>query len=107
MAEPSLRIVSEAFQDGETIPARYTCDGENVSPPLAWSEVPSGTASFAVIVDDPDAPTGLFTHWLAYDLPAQATGLPEQVPPEPTLDNGARQGRNDFKRIGYGGPCPP
>jgi Raf kinase inhibitor-like YbhB/YbcL family protein len=107
MTDQALRLSSEAFDDGGTIPAKYTCDGADVSPPLAWSGVPAGTAGFALIIEDPDAPSGDFTHWLVYDLPAHATGLPEQVPNEPTLDSGARQGRNDFKRLGYGGPCPP
>ena len=107
MHDRQLRIVSDAFDDGGSIPATYTCDGEDVSPPLAWSAVPAGTASFALIVEDPDAPSGDFTHWLIYDLPAHATGLPDRVPTAPALDDGARQGRNDFKRAGYGGPCPP
>jgi Raf kinase inhibitor-like YbhB/YbcL family protein len=107
MTDDALRLVSEAFDEGGTIPARFTCDGADVSPPLAWSPVPTGTTSLALVVEDPDAPSGFFTHWLVYDLPAHATGLPEHVPPEPTLDNGARQGTNDFRRVGYGGPCPP
>jgi Raf kinase inhibitor-like YbhB/YbcL family protein len=104
----ALRVTSAKFDPGGMIPAKYTCDGLDVSPPLAWTEgVPGGTRSFALIVDDPDAPSGTFTHWVLFNLPAQATGLPENVPREPTLSNGARQGTNGFRRIGYGGPCPP
>ncbi len=104
----ALRVTSAEFDPGGTIPAKYTCDGLDVSPPLAWTAgVPGGTRSFALIVDDPDAPSGTFTHWVLFNLPAQATGLPENVPREPALSNGARQGTNGFRRIGYGGPCPP
>ncbi|MCD6340057.1 MAG: YbhB/YbcL family Raf kinase inhibitor-like protein, partial [Verrucomicrobia bacterium] len=81
--------------------------GEDVSPPLAWSGAPEGAQAFALICDDPDAPMGTWVHWVIYDIPAEAAGLEENVPPEESLPNGARQGRNDFRRIGYGGPCPP
>lgn len=103
----SLDLISSAFAEGEAIPTRYTCDGEDVSPPLKWSNVPEGTKSFALIADDPDAPAGTWVHWVIYDIPANVSELPEAVPTTETLANGARQGVNDFKRIGYGGPCPP
>jgi hypothetical protein len=89
------------------IPERYTCDGKDVSPPLAWKDIPAGSKSLALICDDPDAPGKTWVHWVLFNLPADSEGLPEQVPPERNLENGARQGKNDFSRIGYGGPCPP
>lgn len=103
-----IAVTSQAFKEGETIPAKYTCDGANVSPPLAW-DVPSTESirAFALIVDDPDAPVGVWVHWVLWNLPADARNLAENVPPEKTLPSGARQGTNDFRRIGYGGPCPP
>jgi Raf kinase inhibitor-like YbhB/YbcL family protein len=102
-----VQVTSAAFSEGGDIPARYSCDGEDISPPLKWGDAPDGTRSFVVICEDPDAPSGTFVHWLLYDLPATATELPEAIPNSETLFNGAKQGRNDFKRIGYGGPCPP
>jgi len=96
-----IQITSSAFKDGETIPAKYTCDGANVSPSLAWSSVPGGTRSLAVIADDPDAPVGTWVHWVLYDLPAGLTSLVEGV------QGVGLQGINDFRKIGYGGPCPP
>ena len=89
------------------IPARYTCQGQDVSPPLAWSEVPAGTQSLALIMDDPDAPVGVFSHWVIFNIPATSPGLSEAVPAQAQLPGGALQGKNDFGRIGYGGPCPP
>lgn len=103
----AIQVTSAAFEAGGAIPAKHTCDGANVSPPLAWTAAPAGTRSFALIVDDPDAPSGTFTHWVLFNLPASATGLPEAVPPRPVLDDGARQGTSSFRRVGYGGPCPP
>jgi len=103
----SLGVSSPAFAEGEPIPSRYTCDGENVSPPLAWRGVPDGAASMAVIVDDPDAPAGTWVHWVLYGLDPGLSELPEGVPTRPAVLGGARQGRNDFEDIGYGGPCPP
>ena len=96
-----IQITSSAFKDGETIPAQYTCDGANVSPPLAWSGVPGGTHSLAVIADDPDAPVGTWVHWVLYNLPVGQTSLVEGV------QGVGLQGTNDFRKIGYGGPCPP
>jgi Raf kinase inhibitor-like YbhB/YbcL family protein len=106
-AAVAFELKSSAFKSGETIPRRHTCDGEDVSPPLAWVGAPSGTKSFALVCDDPDAPAGTWVHWVLYDMPATLTGLPEGVRAVPTLDDGSRQGTNDFRRPGYGGPCPP
>lgn len=103
----SLNLRSAAFSDGFPIPAEYTGDGANGSPPLAWADPPGGTQSFALVCDDPDAPHGTFVHWVLYNLPADARELPPDVRPDFTLPNGARQGINDFGRIGYGGPAPP
>jgi len=103
----SLQISSTAFSAGETMPKKFTCDGPDVSPKLAWTEPPAKTQSFALIMDDPDAPVGIWVHWVLYDLPANARELPEGVTRQEQLPNGARQGRNDFGKIGYGGPCPP
>ncbi len=104
----AFALTSTAFTDGTAIPAKYTCDEADVSPPLAWSGAPAGTVSFALIVDDPDAPAGTWVHWVLYNLPATTAELPENVAKVETLDlGGARQGRNDFQRPGYGGPCPP
>lgn len=102
-----MRIFSPAFDNGEFIPVKYTCDGEDVSPPLFFVEVPETAKSFALLVEDPDAPVGVFTHWLIYDIPSNFSGLPEDVPPAPILEYGIKQGFNDFNVIGYRGPCPP
>ncbi len=102
-----IKVTSPAFEQGGMIPAKYTCDGDNVSPPLKWAPVPDGTESIALISDDPDAPMGTWVHWVMYNTPAGATELAENVPPDKVLPNGARQGITDFRRIGYGGPCPP
>ena len=100
-------LTSDTFTDGDAIPSRFTCEGENVSPALAWNGAPPGVGSFALILDDPDAPGGVFTHWVLYNLPATSARLPERVPPTSQLVEGSLQGRNDFGKIGYGGPCPP
>ncbi len=102
-----MKISSAAFSDGGSIPFKYTCDGENVSPPLSWEKIPEQTRSLALIVHDPDAPSGDWVHWVLYHLPPSVSELAEHVPAQDTLPNGAMQGRNDFKKIGYGGPCPP
>ena len=107
----SLTIVSTAFSPQEEIPRRFTCEGVDVSPPLAWSNSPDGTASFALIVDDPDAPDPkaprtTWVHWVLYNLHSTLSGLPEGVQRE-TLPDGAVQGQNDWKQSGYRGPCPP
>lgn len=103
----TIEVTSPAFEEGGMIPAKYTCDGQDISPPLRWGAVPEGAKSIALIADDPDAPSGTFVHWVLYGLPADATELPEHVPAEKRLSSGAGQGVNDFGRIGYGGPCPP
>lgn len=102
-----FNLSSPAFKDGDTIPRNYTCDGSDASPRLTWGGVPEGTGSFALIMDDPDAPVGIFNHWILYDLPAEIRELSEGFPKEPTLSNGAKQGITSFGRAGYGGPCPP
>jgi len=102
-----IKITSSAFEDGGLIPAKYTCDGADVSPPLQWDAVPEGTRSIALICDDPDAPMGTWVHWVLFNLPSDAKELAENIPTEKTLPNGAKQGVNDFGRVGYGGPCPP
>ncbi len=102
-----IKITSSAFEDGGMIPAKYTCDGADVSPPLQWDAVPEGTKSIALICDDPDAPMGTWVHWVLFNLLAEARELAENIPAEETLPNGAMQGVSDFGRIGYGGPCPP
>jgi Raf kinase inhibitor-like YbhB/YbcL family protein len=100
--DSGFRLTSPSFPASGDIPARFTCSGDDLSPALAWTDPPAGTQSFALIVDDPDAPGGVFTHWVLYDLPAGARQLPEGVPR--TADS---QGQNDFDKYGYGGPCPP
>jgi Raf kinase inhibitor-like YbhB/YbcL family protein len=102
-----MKLTSMAFAEGQLTPTKYTCDGADVSPPLQWSEVPLGTKNFALICDDPDAPVGTWVHWVIYGLPATTRELPEKVAPTESLPSGAKQGLNDFRRIGYGGPCPP
>lgn len=103
----TLSLSSIAFQDGERIPVKYTCEGQDISPPLMWSEPPPGTQSLALIVDDPDAPGGVFTHWVLFNILPDSRELPEAVPTQAQLPSGALQGKNDFGRVGYGGPCPP
>ena len=103
-----VTLDSTAFTDGGAIPKRYTCEGQDISPPLAWSGLPAGTKSLALIVDDPDAPDPkapkrTYVHWVLYDIPPTVTTLPEGG----TLPAGTREGRNDWGRTGYGGPCPP
>jgi len=102
-----MKISSSAFEEGGTIPQKYTCTGEDVSPPLSWSDAPKGAKSLVLICDDPDAPVGTWVHWVLYALPPTITKLEEGVPPEGEVLNGAKQGRNDFGNLGYGGPCPP
>jgi len=103
----TFAISSTGFQSGAEIPRKFTCDGADVSPELFWVNPPSGTQSFALIADDPDAPVGTWTHWVLFDLPAQTASLPEGIPKVDEVPGGGRQGRNDFRKIGYGGPCPP
>jgi len=107
-ASPSgFRIESAAFKEGADIPARFTCEGENVSPQLAWTAPPGNARSFVLIVEDPDAPAGIWTHWVVYNLPAQTRAMEENTPKQAELPGGGVQGRNSFGRVGYGGPCPP
>lgn len=106
-----LKLTSSAFSTGGSIPVEHTCEGADLSPPLSWSGIPAGTKSLALIVDDPDAPDPAaprmtWVHWLLYNLPPAAAGLPEGVAPA-ALPAGTREGLNDWKRTGYGGPCPP
>ena len=103
----ALVITSSVFSEGQAIPNRYTCDGPDVSPDLAWSGVPETAVSLALICDDPDAPMGTWVHWVLFNIPADADGLPAEVPSDAILENGARHGKNDFGKLGYGGPCPP
>jgi Raf kinase inhibitor-like YbhB/YbcL family protein len=102
-----MQLTSTAFTEGAAIPAKYTCDQADLSPSLKWTGAPAQARSFVLIVDDPDAPVGIWTHWVLYDLPASVADLSENQPKTPTLSNGAKQGLNDFRRPGYGGPCPP
>ena len=102
-----MQISSPAFADGARIPQKHTADGPDVSPPLAWTNAPEGTAAFALICDDPDAPVGTWVHWVIYNIPPDAGGLAGSAPAQAELDSGALQGTNDFNRIGYGGPAPP
>jgi Raf kinase inhibitor-like YbhB/YbcL family protein len=102
-----IKITSPAFEEGGMIPSRYTCDGEDISPPLQWEGVPEGTMSIALISDDPDAPMGTWVHWVVYNIPPDKTELAENFGDDETLPDGTRQGLNSFRNIGYGGPCPP
>jgi Raf kinase inhibitor-like YbhB/YbcL family protein len=102
-----IKIKSLAFVPGGKIPGKYTCDGMDISPPLSWTSGPEGTKTFALICDDPDAPMGTWVHWVLFNLPADITEFRENVPSDKELENGAKQGMNDFRKIGYGGPCPP
>jgi Raf kinase inhibitor-like YbhB/YbcL family protein len=103
----AFRLSSSAFEPGTEIPKQHTCAAADQSPALTWADTPKGTKSFALIVDDPDAPGGTWVHWVLYDLPADTTQLPQGVAVDETLASGAKQGVNDFRRVGYGGPCPP
>lgn len=103
----SFRVSTTAFSAGEMIPKKFTCDGPDLSPPLTWKDAPARTQSFAIVVDDPDAPVGTWVHWVLYNLPANTKELPEGVEKKEQLASGALQGRNDFRKIGYNGPCPP
>ncbi len=103
----SVQLASHGFREGTPIPVKYTCDGTNVSPALIWTNAPQATKSFALIADDPDAPSGTWVHWVLYSLAPAITELPEGIAPTETVLDGAKQGINDFGRIGYGGPCLP
>jgi Raf kinase inhibitor-like YbhB/YbcL family protein len=103
----TLSISSPAFAAGQPIPTAFSCMGKGISPPLAWSGAPTGTRSFALIVDDPDAPAGTFVHWVIYNIPGSSGGLPESVSAAATLPDGTLQGSNSARRTGYSAPCPP
>jgi hypothetical protein len=103
----AIQISSPAFADGAAIPKKYTCEGEDVSPPLKWGPTPEGTKSFALISEDPDAPSGTWVHWVIYDIPGEVNELSENIAKSEVVLNGVKQGLNDFEKIGYGGPCPP
>lgn len=102
-----FQLKSTGFADGGKIPKVYTCEGEDVSPALSWLHPPAGAQSFVLLVDDPDAPSGTWVHWVVYNLAARLRGLPAHVPKGNHLAEGGLQGKNDFGWIGYGGPCPP
>ncbi len=106
-AMANIQLISSAFEEGKFIPSKYTCDGADVSPPLKWSNIPQNTKTIALICDDPDAPVGTWVHWVMYNIPPTVSELTEGVPSDKTLSNGAIHGINDFKKYGYGGPCPP
>lgn len=105
--DTKMTITSTAFSDGGMIPKDYTCDGKDISPPLAWTNVPKGTKSLAIICDDPDAPAGTWVHWVLFNIPTTVNELPKNIPPVKVFENGAKHGINDFQKFGYGGPCPP
>lgn len=107
MRAADLRIESPAFPNKNAIPAQYSWDGKNLSPPLLWNDPPERTKSFALIADDPDAPMKVWVHWLGYNIPPQARGLLEGLAPQEEFSSGMKQGITDFGRVGYGGPCPP
>lgn len=102
-----MDLTSSAFEHNGAIPAKYTCDGDDVSPPLSWAAVPQETESLALICDDPDAPAGTWSHWVLYNISPDRDGLEENVPTDERLSQIGMQGRNDFGNSGYGGPCPP
>ena len=102
-----FELTGSAFAPGEPIPIAYTCDGDDISPPLEWTDPPAGTQSFALICDDPDAPVGTWVHWVLYNLPASTRALSEAIPPEANLPDGSQHGENSWRRRDYGGPCPP
>jgi len=106
-ANMKIQLTTTAFAEGQPIPNRHAFNNEDLSPALHWSGVPTAAKSLALICDDPDAPMGTWVHWVLYDVPPSTPGLSEGVPKTPELADGARQGVNDYKKIGYGGPCPP
>jgi Raf kinase inhibitor-like YbhB/YbcL family protein len=105
--EVAFKLTSTAFVHEAPIPSKYTCDGEDISPPLEWSDPPADARAFAIIMDDPDAPVGTWVHWVLYDLPAGTRMLPEAVSSDAELPDGSRHGENSWRRTDYGGPCPP
>ncbi len=107
MAEATITVSSAAFKNNFPIPVRFSCQGENLSPALAWSGAPEGTKSFALLCEDPDAPHGTYYHWVIYNIPASERGLAENIVRKDPLPNGTRQGVNSAQQLGYSGPCPP
>lgn len=105
--DASMKLTSSAFAAGAPLPSQYTCKGNDVSPALEWSGAPGHTASFAIIMDDPDAPSGTWVHWVMWNIPQRTHSLREGVPRNEKVDDGSRQGRNSFGKVGYNGPCPP
>jgi Raf kinase inhibitor-like YbhB/YbcL family protein len=103
----AITLTSSAFTEGAMIPRKHTCDAEDISPDLKWAGVPQDAKSLALICDDPDAPVGTWVHWVLFNLPADVTALPAGLPADAVLYNSARHGKNDFRKLGYGGPCPP
>lgn len=103
----TISISSEAFKEGGTIPDEYSCEGNDISPPLSWQGVPAGTKSIALIMDDPDAPGRTFVHWVIYNIPGSTQKLAKGIPRKEKLADGSLQGMTDFASVGYGGPCPP
>ena len=103
----TFTIQSAAFSPNGTIPREHTCDGKDRSPELSWTDPPPNTRRFALIADDPDAPGGTWVHWVVYDIPGEARKLSAGIPGKETLADGSKQGITDFRKIGYGGPCPP
>jgi Raf kinase inhibitor-like YbhB/YbcL family protein len=103
----TLEVSSSAIREGEAIPKQYTGDGKNISPPIRWEGGPSNTRSYALICEDPDAPAGIWTHWIIFNIPADRDTLEEGIPARDLFPDGTKQGRNDFGKIGYGGPAPP
>ena len=106
-ATTNMKLASSAFTEGQAIPHQYTCNGINISPPLEWTGIPKSAKTLAIIADDPDAPAGTWVHWVIYNLPADTMGMIENLPPTEEIKGGGLQGKNDFEKIGYGGPCPP
>ncbi len=102
-----ISVTSTAFKEGEMIPSKFTCDAENISPQIAWTNFPKTTESFVLIADDPDAPMGTWVHWVVYNIPTTLLELKENFPKNEKFEDGTMQGTTDFRRIGYGGPCPP
>ncbi len=103
----AMMVTSTVFVEGEALPMRYSCDGENISPPLAWSGVPAETKTFALLCDDPDAPHGTYVHWVLYNIPQTTLSLREGIPPQQTVPGVGEQGQNSAGAFGYTGPCPP
>lgn len=102
-----MKLESPVFENEGDIPRKYTCDGEDVSPPIEWSQVPTNARTLALICDDPDAPQKNFSHWVVFNIPPGSGALPEHISAMKELKDGSRQGQNDFGKEGYGGPCPP